>query len=122
MGTDLIVSEQTDFRQDSKGRLQYTVTEVHNFRPYAYKILEYVAGLSEMNNCSSRNVDAKDFLEGLQHMKDDLLFIEHDGEHYANEENDLKNAIEELEGFIQDNEIEPDIEYGKRTFEVSLSF
>lgn len=122
MGTDLTVFEETDFRQDSKGRLQYTVTELHNFRPYAHKIMEYVGELSEMNNCSTMRVDARDFINGLQSMKDDMLFIEHDGEHYANEENELKYAIEDLECFIEENNIDKDIEYGERTFEVNLSF
>ena len=32
MGTDLFVSEQSEFRTDSKGRTQYTVTQLDNFR------------------------------------------------------------------------------------------
>ena len=42
MGLDLTVSEQTDFRKDSKGRIQYTVTELYNFRHNGYKIIEYI--------------------------------------------------------------------------------
>ena len=120
MGLDLTVFEQTDFRTDSKGRMQYTVTELHNFRPYGHKILEYVGDLSEMANASTKTVDAKEFLSALKCMKDDMLFIEHDGEHYANEENELRNAIEDLEGFIAENEIPEDIEWGDRTFDVHL--
>lgn len=122
MGTDLTVFEQTDFRVDSKGRTQYTVTEIHNFRPNAYKVMEYVSNLSGINNCSIVTVDARDFITGLQMMKDDMLFIEHDGEHYANEERELRNAIEDLESFIEENEIDNEIEWGERTFMVELSF
>lgn len=122
MGTDLTVFEQTDFRHDSKGRMQYTVTEVHNFRPNAHKIMEYVGNLSDMNNCSTVTVDARDFVEGLQRMKEDIAFIEHDGEHYANEERELRNAVEDLEGFLRASGIEEDIENGERTFDVHLWF
>ena len=122
MGTDLTVFEQSDFRTDSKGRMQYTVTELHNFRPNAHKIMEYVSDLSDMSNCSTVCVDAKEFVLALNNMKDDMLFIEHDGEHYANEENELKSAIEDLQGFIEENKIDSDIEYGERTFDVHLWF
>lgn len=122
MGLDLTVLEQTDFRKDEHGRMQYTVTELHNFRPNGHKIMEYVNNLSDMGNCSTVCVDAKDFVCALSNMKDDMLFIEHDGEHYANEENELRSAIEDLEGFLIDNNIQDNIEYGERTFEVHLWF
>ena len=123
MGLDLIVSEQTDFRSDSKGRLQHTVTELYNFLHNGYKIVEYVSGLSDMKNCTTVTVDAMDFISGLKRMKDDMLFIEHDGEHYANEENELKRAIEDLECFIDENDLNDDeLERGDRTFEVQMSF
>lgn len=123
MGLDLIVSEQTDFRSDSKGRLQHTVTELYNFLHNGYKIVEYVSGLSDIKNCSTVTVDAMDFISGLKRMKDDMLFIEHDGEHYANEENELQRAIEDLECFIDENDLNDDeLERGDRTFEVQMSF
>ena len=123
MGLDLIVSEQTDFRSDSKGRLQHTVTELYNFLHNGYKIVEYVSGLSDMKNCTTVTVDAMDFISGLKRMKDDMLFIEHDGEHYANEENELQRAIEDLECFIDENDLNDDeLERGDRTFEVQMSF
>ena len=121
MGLDLIVSEQTDFRSDSKGRLQHTVTELYNFLHNGYKIVEYVSGLSDMKNCTTVTVDAMDFISGLKRMKDDMLFIEHDGEHYANEENELQRAIEDLECFIDENDLNDDeLERGDRTFEVHM--
>ena len=123
MGLDLIVSEQTDFRSDSKGRLQHTVTELYNFLHNGYKIVEYINGLSDMKNCTTVTVDAMDFISGLERMKDDMLFIEHDGEHYANEENELQRAIEDLECFIDENDLNDDeLERGDRTFEVQMSF
>ena len=123
MGLDLIVSEQTDFRSDSKGRLQHTVTELYNFLHNGYKIVEYVSGLSDMKNCTTVTVDAMDFISGLKRMKEDMLFIEHDGEHYANEESELKRAIEDLECFIDENDLNDDeLERGDRTFEVQMSF
>lgn len=123
MGLDLIVSEQTDFRSDSKGRLQRTVTELYNFYHNGYKIVEYVSGLSDIKNCSTVTVDAMDFISGLERMKDDMLFIEREGEHYANEENELQRAIEDLECFIDENDLNDDeLERGDRTFEVCMSF
>ena len=123
MGLDLIVSEQTDFRSDSKGRLQHTVTELYNFLHNGYKIVEYVSGLSDIKNCSTVTVDAMDFISGLERMKDDMLFIEREGEHYANEENELQRAIEDLECFIDENDLNDDeLERGDRTFEVQMSF
>ena len=123
MGLDLIVSEQTDFRSDSKGRLQHTVTELYNFLHNGYKIVEYVSGLSDMKNCTTVTVDAMDFISGLKKMKEDMLFIEHDGEHYANEENELQRAIEDLECFIDENDLNDDeLDRGDRTFEVQMSF
>ena len=123
MGLDLTVSEQTDFRKDSKGRMQYTITELYNFNYNGYKIIEYVGELSSMNNCSTVTVDAMDFISGLKRMKDDMLFIEHDGEHYANEESELQRAIEDLECFIDENDLNDDeLERGDRTFEVQMSF
>ena len=121
MGLDLTVSEQTDFRKDSKGRMQYTVTELYNFNHNGYKIVEYVSDLSDMSNCSTVTVDAKDFVAGLQQMKDDMSFIEHDGEHYANEESELKRAIEDLECFIDENNLnDSELDWGDRTFEVHM--
>ena len=123
MGLDLTVSEQTDFRSDSKGRLQHTVTELYNFLHNGYKIVEYVSGLSDMKNCTTVTVDAMDFISGLKRMKEDMLFIEHDGEHYANEENELQRAIEDLDCFIDENDLNDDeLERGDRTFEVQMSF
>ena len=123
MGLDLIVSEQTDFRSDSKGRLQHTVTELYNFYHNGYKIVEYVNGLSDIKNCSTVTVDAMDFISGLKRMKEDILFIEHDGEHYANEENELQRAIEDLECFIDENNLnENELDWGDRTFEVQMYF
>ena len=121
MGLDLTVSEQTDFRKDSKGRLQHTVTELYNFLHNGYKIIEYVGELSSMSNCSTVTVDAMDFISGLKRMKEDMLFIEHDGEHYANEESELQRAIEDLECFIDENDLNDDeLERGDRTFEVHM--
>ena len=123
MGLDLTVSEQTDFRKDSKGRMQYTITELYNFNHNGYKIVEYVGELSDMSNCSTVTVDAMDFISGLKRMKDDMLFIEREGEHYANEENELQRAIEDLECFIDENDLNDDeLERGDRTFEVQMSF
>jgi len=121
MGLDLIVSEQTDFRKDNKGRIQYTVTELYNFSYNGYKIIEYVGALSDMNNCSTVTVDAVDFVKGLQQMKDDMLFIEHNGEHYTNEESQLKRAIECLECFIEENTLNnSELDWGDRMFEVHM--
>ena len=121
MGLDLTVSEQTDFRKDSKGRMQYTITELYNFYHNGYKIVEYVSGLSDIKNCSTVTVDAMDFISGLKRMKDDMLFIEHDGEHYANEESELQRAIEDLECFINENDLNDDeLERGDKTFEVHM--
>ena len=121
MGLDLTVSERTDFRKDSKGRLQHTVTELYNFLHNGYKIVEYVGELSDMKNCSTVTVDAMDFISGLKRMKDDMLFIEREGEHYANEESELQRAIEDLECFIDENDLNDDeLERGDRTFEVHM--
>ena len=121
MGLDLTVSEQTDFRKDSKGRMQYTITQLYNFNHNGYKIVEYVGELSDMNNCSTVTVDAMDFISGLKRMKEDMLFIEHDGEHYANEESELKSAIEDLEYVIDENNLnENELDWGDRTFEVHM--
>lgn len=121
MGLDLTVSEQTDFRKDSKGRMQYTITELYNFYHNGYKIIEYIGELSDMNNCSAVTVDAMDFISGLKRMKEDMLSIKHDGERYTNEENKLKDAIEDLECFIDENNInENELDWGDRTFEVHM--
>lgn len=121
MGLDLTVSEKTDFRSDSKGRMQHTVTELYNFNHNGYKIVEYVSGLSDIKNCTTVTVDAMDFISGLKRMKDDMLFIERDGEHYANEESELQRAIEDLECFIDENDLNDDeLERGDRTFEVHM--
>ena len=114
MGTDLTVLEQTDFRTDSKGRMCYTVTELFNFRPYAHEILDHLG--IEIMNCSTVAVDAKDFLNCLQSMKDTLSFLEHD----EKEDSELKRAIEYLEGFIEDNNLNEVEDYGERTFEMHL--
>ena len=101
--------------------MQYTVTELYNFNHNGYKIVEYVSDLSDMSNCSTVTVDAKDFVAGLQQMKDDMSFIEHDGEHYANEESELKRAIEDLEYFIDENNLnDSELDWGDRTFEVHM--
>lgn len=121
MGLDLTVSEQTDFRKDSKGRMQYTITELYNFYHNGYKIVEYVGELSDMNNCSTVTVDAIDFISGLKRMKEDILFIEHDGERYTNEKGELEDAIEDLECFIDENNLnENELDWGDRTFEVHM--
>lgn len=120
MGTDLFVSERTDYRTDSQGRTQYTVTEIYNFERNAYKIIEYTENLAGMANCTTITVGSMQFINALQRMKDDMLFIEHDGEHYANEERDLKNAIEDLEYFIEEFNLQEDDE--DRIFEVHLWF
>lgn len=120
MGTDLFVSERTDYRTDSQGRTQYTVTEIYNFERNAYKVMEYTENLSEMANCTTITVNSMQFINALKRMKDDMLFIEHDGEHYANEERDLQRAIEDLECFIEEFNLTEDDE--ERIFEVHLWF
>lgn len=120
MGTDLFISERTDYRTDDKGRTQYTVTSLYNFERNAYKIMEYTENLTDMANCTTITVSAMQLISALKGMKDDMLFIEHDGEHYANEERDLKNAIEDLEYFIEEFDLKEDDE--ERIFEVHLWF
>ena len=120
MGLDLTVSEQTDFRKDSKGRIQYTVTELYNFRHNGYKIIEYIDRLLDINNCSTVAIDAMDFIGGLKQMKNDIFFMEYNNEN-INEENELKRAIEDLECFIYENNLnENELDWGDRTFEVHM--
>ena len=72
-------------------------------------------------NCSTVTVDAMYFSSGVKRMKEDMLFIEREGEHYANEENELQRAIEDLECFIDENNLNDDeLERGDRTFEVHM--
>ena len=118
MGTDLTVREQVDFRTDSKGRMCYTVVELFNFRPFAHVILDHLG--IEMTNCSTVAVDAMDFKNCLQSMKDTLSFVEHDGESRLNQDHELERAIEYLEDFIEDNDLNEVEDYGERTFEVHL--
>ena len=120
MGTDLFISERTDYRTDDNCRTQYTVTLLYNFERNAYKIMEYTENLTGMANCTTITVGAEQFISALKRMKDDMLFIEHDGEHYANEERDLKNAIEDLEYFIEEFNLKEDED--ERIFEVHLWF
>lgn len=120
MGVDLTVSERTDYRTDEKGRTQYTVTLIYNFERNAYKIIEYTENLAEMANCTTVTVNSIHFIDALKRMKDDMLFIEHDGEHYANEERELKYAIDDLESFIDEFNLTEDEE--DRIFEVHLWF
>lgn len=73
MGLDLTISEQTEFRKDSKGRPCYTVTELMNIHGRTGHIfLDLVGQLSDLSNCSTMTIDAMDIFNGLDTMRDNL--------------------------------------------------
>lgn len=116
MGTDLFVSEQSDFRTDSKGRTQYTVTQLDNFRGYGCsKIIDSIPALSEMSNCSTVTVDAKDIVNAL----DDLEAEREYEIRCSRDTSELDDAVDKLTSFIEENDLK-DLEYGDRTFEFHL--
>lgn len=116
MGTDLFVSEQSEFRTDSKGRMQYTVTQIDNFRGYGCsKIIDSIPALSEMSNCSTVSVDAKDIVNAL-----DNLEAEREYEiRCSRDTSDLDDAIDKLTSFIEEHDLK-DLDYGDRAFEFHL--
>ena len=121
MGMDLYISEQTDFRKDEKGRLCYTVVELHNFGSNGRVILENLSSLDyELTNCSAKTVDAMDFLECLEKMKEQLKEINETGEDPYKSKSELEAGIEDLESFIEENDVNEAKQYGYRTFEVHL--
>ncbi len=121
MGTDLYVSEQSDFRIDDEGRSCYTVTNLHNFRHNSGIILENLSDLFfELGNCCTKTVDAIDFIECLHNMEEQLAKINSTGIDEYNSKTELEDGIEELEWFIKDNNIDEVTERGYRTFEVHL--
>ena len=116
MGTDLFVSEQSDFRTDSKGRTQYKVTHLENFRGYGCsKIIDSIPALSEMSNCSTVTVDAKDIVNAL----DDLEAEREYEIRCSRDTSELDDAVDKLTSFIEENDLK-DLEYGDRTFEFHL--
>ncbi len=116
MGTDLFVSEQSEFRTDSKGRTQYTVTQLDNFRGYGCsKIIDSIPALSEMSNCSTVTIDAKDIVNAL----DDLEAEREYEFRCSRDTSELDDAIDKLTSFIEENDLK-DLEYGDRTFEFHL--
>lgn len=121
MGMDLYILEQTDFRKDEKGRMCYTVVELYNFESSGRIILENLSSLDyELTNCSTKTVDAIDFLECLESMKEQLKKINETGENPYKSKSELEAGIEDLESFIEENEIDKVEKYGERTFEVHL--
>lgn len=64
MGYDLYISEQTDFRIDSKGRQQHTVTQLLSLCGEVAKALEEELG-TDLDNCRTANVDAMDIISVL---------------------------------------------------------
>lgn len=121
MGMDLYISEQTDFRTDEKGRQCYTVVELYNFESRGSIILENLSDLYyELGNCSTKSVDAMEFLKCLESMKEQLKEINETGQDPYNSKSDLEAGIEDLECFIEENEVDKVNEYGDRTFEVHL--
>ena len=118
MGTDLFVSEQSEFRTDSKGRTQYTVTQLDNFRGRGCdKIIDSIPALSKMSNCSTVSVDAMDIINALNDLEADR---EYD---YGcdRDTSELDDAIDKLTSFIEENDLK-DLSYCDRTFEFHLWF
>lgn len=116
MGTDLFVSEQSEFRNDSNGRLQYTVTQLDNFRGLGCsKIIDSIPALSEMSNCSTVTVDAMDIINALKDLEAEREYEFH----CSRETSELDDAIDKLTSFIEENDLK-DLDYGDRTFEFHL--
>lgn len=116
MGTDLFVSEQTDFRTDSKGRTQYTVTQLDNFRGYGCsRIIDSIPTLSEMSNCSTVSVDAKDIVNALDNLESEREYEVR----CSRDTSELDDAIDKLTSFIEENDLK-NLEYGDRVFEFHL--
>lgn len=95
MGLDLTISEQSEFRTDSKGRPQHTVTELLNIHgSEGHLFLDNVGGLSELSNCSTMTIDAMDIFEGLEIFRDmlaeqDTLTLKTKYEELLNQQNEL---------------------------------
>ena len=104
MGIDLIISEQKRFRRNKKGQLCYTVIELHNFRHHAYPILEALEAITGqmLGNCASITIDALNLIECLDYIEENTL------------------AREDLEAFIEENNLKKIKGYGQRTFELYL--
>lgn len=73
MGLDITISEQTEFRTDSKGRPCHTVTELLNISGrYGHLLLDNISSLCELSNCSTKTIDAMDIFEGLEALREEL--------------------------------------------------
>lgn len=95
MGLDLTISEQTEFRTDSKGRACHTVTELMNIHgSRGHLFLDNVGGLDELSNCSTMTVDAMDIFAGLETMRD--KYAEYDNTEVKSEYEATLNTLAEL--------------------------
>lgn len=115
MGLDFTISEIQDSRLDKNGRNKFTTVELDNFGHAGYKMMEY--GLGRQENCTTVSYDAGDFLECLDSMKKDLDKINKSGKDKYNEKADLENAIDQLQCFIEAEEITEDT---NRVFDIHI--
>lgn len=121
MGIELLISELTNFKKDEKGRDCHTVIDLYNFSNSGYTILKNIGSLEyELNNGCTKLIDGADLVECLKQIKKQLK--EKSDQNDKNFILELKEAINDLEYFFEENNIEENIRYGDRTFEVYLSY
>ena len=117
MGLDFTVSEVTSNGLDSKGRHTYITTELDNFGHSGYKLMDY--GLGAQENCTTVSYDSIQFIKTLNEMKERLEEINSTGKDEYKEKQDLENAIQVLQDFIDTEELTEDTE---RVFDIHVWF
>lgn len=117
MGLDFTVSEVTDNGLDSEGRQTFITTELDNFGHSGYKMMDY--GLGNQGNCTTVAYDSIQFINTLDEMKKKLQEINETGEDNYNEKQDLEDAIQTLQDFIEIENITEDTE---RVFDIHIWF
>ena len=115
MGLDFTVSEVTSNGLDSKGRHTYVTTELDNFGHSGYKMMDY--GLGAQENCTTVSYDSIQFIKTLKEMKERLEEINSKDEY--KEKQDLENAIQVLQDFVDTEELTEDTE---RVFDIHVWF
>lgn len=115
MGLDFTVSETTKQYVNKQGRNVYTTIELANFGHAGYKCMDY--GLGRQENCATKAYDAASFLECLDKMSEDLRQINDTGVDEYNEKTDLKNAIDKLQCFIEQEHLTEDTD---RVFDIHI--
>ncbi len=115
MSLDFTVSEITESIVDEQGRNTYTTTELANFGHAGYKMMDY--GLGRQENCTTVAYDAAQFLECLDKMLQELKEMNETGVDKYNEKIDLVDAIDELQYFVETEEITKDT---NRVFDIRV--